>query len=107
MACQGMVGYIQNFADNSELPDDQLFFLGGIADARGFDENELIVDGANDQVGRQTQILGSVEARLDLGMNFEIPLFIDAGSLKETNVPGSYDKYINVTRDHKYHESDD
>ncbi len=93
MACQGMAGYIQNFADNSDLPDDQLFFLGGIADVRGFDENELIIDGFKDPVGGQTQISGSIELRLDLGMNFEIPLFIDAGSLKRTNMPGSHENF--------------
>jgi len=89
MACQGMLGYIQNFADDSNLPDDQLFFLGGIADVRGFDENKLLVDGFNDPVGGKTQILGSIEARIDLGKNFEIPLFIDAGSVRDTAVSGS------------------
>jgi outer membrane protein insertion porin family len=93
MAFQGMVGYIQNFADDSDLPDDQLFFLGGIADVRGFDENELLIDGFKNPVGGKTQILGSVEARIDLGMNFEIPLFIDAGSIRETNVPGSNEDF--------------
>ncbi len=93
LACQGMVGYIQNFADDSNLPDDQLFFLGGIADVRGFDENELLVDGSKDPVGGKTQILGSIEARIDLGMNFEIPLFIDAGSVRETGVPGSHEDF--------------
>jgi len=88
-----MVGYIQNFADDSNLPDDQLFFLGGIADVRGFDENELLVDGSKDPVGGKTQILGSIEARIDLGMNFEIPLFIDAGSVRETGVPGSHEDF--------------
>ncbi len=93
MACQGMLGYIQNFADDSNLPDDQLFFLGGIADVRGFDENKLLVDGFNDPVGGKTQILGSIEARIDLGKNFEIPLFIDAGSVRDTAVPGSNEDF--------------
>jgi len=93
MACQGMLGYIQNFADDSNLPDDQLFFLGGIADVRGFDENKLLVDGFNDPVGGKTQILGSIEARIDLGKNFEIPLFIDAGSVRDTAVSGSHEGF--------------
>ena len=93
MAFQGQLGYIQNFADDSSLPDDQVFFLGGIADVRGFDENKLSVDGSDDPVGGKTQILGSIEARIDLGKNFEIPLFIDAGSVRDTAVPGSCEDF--------------
>ena len=93
MAFQGMIGYIQNFARDSKLPDDQLFFLGGISDVRGFDENELIIDSLQNPAGGKTQIAGSVEARIDLGMNFEIPLFLDVGSLKDTGIAGSNDDF--------------
>lgn len=85
LACQGMAGYIQNMGNDSDLPDDQLFFLGGIADVRGFDENKLVVDSARDPAGGNTQLAGSLEARVDLGMNFELPLFVDFGTLKETD----------------------
>jgi len=84
MAFQGMVGFIQNLGKDSQLPDDQLFFLGGISDLRGFGENELIIDSFGDPAGGKTQIAGSMEVRIDLGKNFELPVFFDAGSLKDT-----------------------
>ena len=84
LAFQAMYGTIQNFSDDLDLPDDQLFFLGGISDVRGFGENELAVDGFGDPVGGKTQIAGAIEARIDLGKNFELPIFIDAGSLRDT-----------------------
>jgi outer membrane protein insertion porin family len=93
LAFQGMYGFIQNFGSDSQLPDDQLFFLGGISDVRGFGENELIIDSFGDPVGGQTQIAGSLEARIDLGMSFEIPIFLDAGSLKSTKVYGSSENF--------------
>ncbi len=94
LACQGMAGYIQNLGRNQELPDDQLFFLGGISDVRGFDENELILDSSGDPAGGKTQISASLEARINLGMNVELPLFVDIGSLKET---GQSDEDVKVT----------
>ena len=88
MAFQGMVGFIQNLGKDSQLPDDQLFFLGGISDIRGFGENEFIIDSFGDPAGGKTQIAGSMEARIDLGKNFELPIFLDAGSLKDTVLGG-------------------
>ena len=88
MAFQGMVGFIQNLGKDSQLPDDQLFFLGGISDIRGFGENELIIDSFGDPAGGKTQIAGSMELRIDLGKNFELPVFFDAGSLKDTVLGG-------------------
>ena len=93
LAFQAMYGTIQNFSDDVALPDDQLFFLGGISDIRGFGENELVVDAFGDPVGGKTQIAGSIEARIDLGRNFELPVFFDAGSLKDTTKPGSNEDF--------------
>ncbi|MFO7910968.1 MAG: POTRA domain-containing protein, partial [Desulfotignum sp.] len=89
LAFQAMYGTIQSFSDDLDLPDDQLFFLGGISDVRGFDENELAVDTFGDPVGGKTQIAGSIEARIALGKNFELPIFVDAGSLRDTTKTGS------------------
>ena len=89
LAFQAMYGTIQNFSDDLDLPDDQLFFLGGISDVRGFAENELARDAFGDPLGGKTQIAGSMEARIDLGNNFELPVFVDAGSLRDTTKSGS------------------
>ncbi|MFN2358919.1 MAG: outer membrane protein assembly factor [Desulfotignum sp.] len=89
LAFQAMYGTIQNFSDDLDLPDDQLFFLGGISDVRGFGENELARDAFGDPLGGKARIAGSMEARIDLGGNFELPIFIDAGSLRETTTSGS------------------
>jgi len=88
LAFQGMYGIIQDLGNDPVFPDDQLFFLGGISDVRGFGENELLIDGIGDPAGGKTQIAGSIEARIDLGMNFELPIFLDAGALKDTGVDG-------------------
>jgi outer membrane protein insertion porin family len=44
LAFQGMYGFIQDLSNDELFPDDQLFFLGGISDVRGFGENELFID---------------------------------------------------------------
>ncbi|WP_457551424.1 POTRA domain-containing protein [Desulfobacula sp.] len=93
LAFQGMYGYIHNLDTDSRLPDDQLFFLGGILNVRGFKENELILDSLGKPAGAKTQISGSIEARIDLGNNFELPLFLDAGSLKNSMVEGRNEKF--------------
>ena len=83
LAFQAMYGTLQNFSDDALLPDDQLFYLGGISDVRGFDENELLVDDFGDPVGAKTMMAGSIEARIDLGGNLELPVFVDAGTLRD------------------------
>ncbi len=83
LAFQAMYGTLQNFSSDSQLPDDQLFFLGGISDVRGFDENKLLVDDFGDPVGAKTMMAGSIEARIDLGGNLELPVFVDAGTLRD------------------------
>ncbi|MEZ4550073.1 MAG: BamA/TamA family outer membrane protein [Desulfobacterales bacterium] len=52
-------------------------FLGGINDVRL--KTRLRFDANNDPVGGRTSILGSAEARIDVGMNFELAAFYDTG----------------------------
>ena len=66
------------------MPDDQLLFLGGITDVRGFDENLLLFDDEGDPLGGRSSLFGSIEARIDLGRNFELPLFFDTGRISST-----------------------
>ncbi len=80
LAFQAIYGTLQNFSSDDLLPDDQLFYLGGISDVRGFDENKLLVDDFGDPLGAKTRMAGSIEARIDLGGNLELPVFVDAGA---------------------------
>lgn len=80
-AWHGRMGHIEPFGSVEKVPDDQLFFLGGISDIRGFSENMLRYNADNSPVGGHTSLLGSMEARIDLGLNFELTTFYDAGKL--------------------------
>jgi outer membrane protein insertion porin family len=86
----GRVGYIDPINSSGNVPDDQLFFLGGTSSVRGFEENLLRFDEKGDPVGGREALNGSVEARVDLGGNFELALFYDIGAVRKTiNKAGS------------------
>jgi outer membrane protein insertion porin family len=80
----GRAGYIDPYGSMDRVPDDQLFFLGGTSDVRGFEENMLRYDANRDPVGGRSAVAGSVEARVDLGRNFELTGFYDAGTVRES-----------------------
>jgi len=80
------LGQVVPYSESELVPDDQLFFLGGIRDVRGFEENLLRFDSSGDPVGGRTAIVGSVEARFDLGLNFELTCFFDIGSVQDALV---------------------
>jgi len=82
-ACIGRVGYLSPFHSAEEVPMDQLFYLGGISDVRGFDENLLRYDADEKAVGGRLALSGTVEGRIDLGRNFELAVFFDTGRLSE------------------------
>ncbi len=81
-ALRGRYGYIDLYGSADRVSDDHLFYLGGTPDVRGFDENRLRYDSVGDPLGGRTEILGSLEARYDLGMNFELAAFYDIGNIK-------------------------
>ena len=85
-AGRGTAGRINRYDARGKIPDDQLFFLGGTATVRGFDENRLLTDRDNDPVGGKLMFLGNAEARIALGYNFEVSFFYDIGYLG--NTPG-------------------
>lgn len=93
LALHGRIGYLDPYGGESRIPDDQLFFLGGINDVRGFSENRLRFDDNNDPVGGRTSILGSAEARFDLGMNFELAAFYDTGAVRDSLVDAGSDGF--------------
>jgi len=88
-AMAGRVGHIQPLGSSNIVADDQLFFLGGISDVRGFRENMLLTepDDNNTPLGGRTAISASLEARIDLPANFELTFFMDTGKIDDTNDP--------------------
>ncbi len=84
VAFLGRGGYIQTYGATGTVPDDQLFFLGGTNDVRGFSENMLKYNESGDPQGGRAALAGSVEARINLGGNFEIPCFFDAGAVEDS-----------------------
>lgn len=82
------LGHLRAFDSTYRPPRDQLFFLGGSQDVRGYDENMLEYTPAPDSLGGdavskagRTAISGSLELRIDVGYGFELPVFYDAGYL--------------------------
>ncbi|SCY76458.1 outer membrane protein assembly factor BamA [Desulfoluna spongiiphila] len=86
-ALRGRVHHIIPYGSNDNIPEDQLLFLGGTSDIRGYSENKFLVDDAGDPVGGRTSILGSLEARFDLGLNVEFTTFFDTGSIRSASDP--------------------
>ncbi len=84
LAGRARVGQVFSYSDSDLVPDDQLFFLGGIQSVRGFEENLLRFDDNGDPVGGKTAVVGSLEARIDLGRNLELATFYDIGAVQDT-----------------------
>ena len=66
---------------------------------RGFDENMLQYDDDDSAVGGRSMMVGSVEARYDLGLNYEFALFFDTGALteiQETNISESFRNSVGI-----------
>lgn len=78
LAMAGRFGYI---ASSSELPSDQLFFLGGTSSVRGFKENELRTNESGESLGGRSSVSGTLEARFDMASKLELITFFDTGSL--------------------------
>ncbi len=81
----GRAGYVDPTGTTVRVPDDQLFYLGGTLDVRGFDENMLLYDASRNPVGGRLSLAGSIEARYLVAYNLEIALFFDTGSIQKTN----------------------
>ncbi|WP_027359165.1 outer membrane protein assembly factor BamA [Desulforegula conservatrix] len=78
LALAGRFGYIDA---ESDMPSDQLFYLGGTTSVRGYNENLLSTDSNGDALGGRSSVSGTLEARIELGMKFEIVTFVDTGSI--------------------------
>ncbi len=87
LAMRGRYGAMGTYGGNAHIADDQLYYLGGASTVRGFDENMLQYDDDDNAVGGRSMMLGSVEARYDLGLNYEFALFFDTGALGQIQEP--------------------
>jgi len=85
LAGRGIAGKIIRYQSKSKVPDEQLFYLGGTNSVRGFEENQLLIDYDDDAVGGKLMASGNAEARIDLGLNFELSFFLDMGYLDDTS----------------------
>ncbi|MBF0376957.1 MAG: BamA/TamA family outer membrane protein [Desulfamplus sp.] len=80
-ALRGRMGYIQPFGAEDSVAQDQLFFLGGTSNVRGFKENMLEYDSSGNPLGGCRAINSTLEARVDLPADFEFSLFLDTGKV--------------------------
>ncbi len=82
-ALRTRMGYIQPFGEESSVAQDQLFFLGGTSNVRGFKENMLEYDTNGGTMGGKTAINSSLEARIDIPANLELNCFVDTGKIDD------------------------
>lgn len=85
-------GFIEPYGGD-QPPQDQLFFLGGANTVRGYKENLLRYDSEGKAVGGRMAFSASLEARIDIGRNFEIVPFVDTGSLQKAMVEHGEDDF--------------
>lgn len=90
-AAHGMLGYIQPYTSVRGIIQDQLFYLGGIGDVRGFRENMLKYDEFRKPVGGRATVAAGIEARIDLGWHLELTGFFDAG-----RIDNSFEKFFRM-----------
>lgn len=83
MAGHALAGYLQPYGVDGEIPEDQLFFLGGTNDVRGFGENLLRFNTDKDPVGGRLVLAASIEGRYELTQSWELTLFLDTGTVQQ------------------------
>lgn len=93
LAFRGRAGYIQPFDSASTIPEDQLFYLAGLSDVRGYDQNSLRMDAEGNALGGRTSYTGTLEARFDTGFKIEITPFFDTGSIRDTLIDEGSDDF--------------
>ncbi len=93
LAWLGRYGYIDPYGSYDLVPRDQLFYLGGTLDVRGFEENMLRFNLYGEPVGGRSYILGSMEARIMLQSNWEMTVFYDTGAVRQLQEDGVSENY--------------
>ena len=92
-ACSARWGHIEPMNAERVIANDQLFYLGGSTNVRGFDENMLRFNTNNEPVGGLSSLSGTIEARIDLGNQIELSFFTDSGNLDQyqaSNIPNGF-----------------
>ena len=87
LACTANYQTIKEYGSSGKIPDDQLIYIGGSSDIRGYKENMFLFDDNQDPVGGRTSLQGSIEARYDIGFNLESFVFFDIGNLRNLIEP--------------------
>jgi len=85
-AWAGRAGYIMPTRDTEQISDDQLFYLGGALNVRGYRENLLLFDESGSPVGGRLSLSSSIEARFRVIDGIELALFYDIGTVRGTTV---------------------
>lgn len=90
LAAGARIGYIARITEN--LPIDVRFFNGGANTVRSFAERELgPKDSGGNPLGGEVYTVFNVEYTFPITGGLEGALFVDAGSLKNDDIPGSGD----------------
>ena len=84
LAGRFFAGYIQPYGVDGQVPEDQLFFLGGTNSIRGFSENMLRFSTDLDPVGGRLAMAGNAEVRYEVAGSWELTVFVDAGTVQKT-----------------------
>ncbi len=84
-AMRARLGTARPYGDNSYVPSDELFYLGGTSSVRGYNENMLFSSDGGKSLPGMNSYDGSIEIRPRVVGNIEIPLFLDFGALGFTS----------------------
>jgi len=93
LALLGRAGYVNPYGSGGIIPDDQLLYLGGTLDVRGFDENLLRYDPDGNPIGGKYTLTGSMEARINVARHIELAVFLDTGSVRDAPEDSGSDSF--------------
>jgi outer membrane protein insertion porin family len=81
IAARNQFWHVTPYGRINTLPVDQKFSIGGPLTVRGFRNDIRFSYKNNDKFTGYAAYIGNMEFRIDVGFNFELALFLDAGGL--------------------------
>jgi outer membrane protein insertion porin family len=82
LVLSGRLGLAQRRLYADELPISERFFAGGASTVRGYAEDSLgPKDSSGNPLGGDLMVIGNLEWRFDLPLNFKAALFFDTGNV--------------------------